>query len=339
MNDDQEMGLKELEKELQDAVTDGGWYVEQCARDYETRHCIWPGQSANGKKSSEDLGKEAFPWDGASDVRIRLADMVCNDNARILRMAMKRGMLQASPVESTDAPKATAVTTFMKVLFGKRMAQNIRREIPLLANWQEAYSLSVLAITYDQELRIKKRPLTLQELEAAVNQLTSGNRIARLWQAGSLTGQEAGVRANTAQIGMTGAQGYIAIDPYQRALQSNIPIASQGASANLTSSGFGQTLGYVSDLQNSNFNADWTDYMSKMNRYYAGRYGGMGAAGGGGPSAGGVMAGVGMGALSGAATGSVAGPYGAAAGAVVGGVLGGVSASQGSGSSGGGMLG
>lgn len=170
-----------------------------------------------------------------------------------------------------------------------------------------------------------------------VNQMVSGNRIARLGQAGSLTGQEAQVRGNTAQLGMAGAQGYIALDPYQRALQSNIPIASQGASAGMTTSGYGQTLGYVSDLQNTNFSADWTDYMSRMNRYYAGRYGGLGG-GGGGPSAGNVMAGVGMGALSGAATGSVAGPYGAAAGAVVGGVLGGVGASQGS-SGGGGLMG
>lgn len=175
-DDDGEMSLKDLVTELESAVSDGGWYVEQCARDYETRHCIWPGQSSNGKKSSEDLGRDAFPWDGASDVRIRLADMVCNDNARILRMAMKRGMLQASPVESSDAGKATAVTTFMKVLFGKRMAQNIRREIPLLANWQEAYSLAVLAITYDQELRIKKRPLSLQELEAAVTEAAQVNQ-------------------------------------------------------------------------------------------------------------------------------------------------------------------
>lgn len=169
MNDFED-GLKGLERELQEAVTDGGWYVEQCARDYETRHCVWPGQSASGKKSSETLGRDAFPWDGASDVRIRLADMVCNDNARILRMAMKRGMLQASPVEATDAPKAAGVTAFLKVLFGKRMAQNIRREIPLLANWQETYSLAVLGIAYDQELRIKKRSLSLEELEAAVNE-------------------------------------------------------------------------------------------------------------------------------------------------------------------------
>ncbi|MFZ4775132.1 MAG: hypothetical protein ACOYM3_07210 [Terrimicrobiaceae bacterium] len=144
-----------------------------------------------------------------------------------------------------------------------------------------------------------------------VNQLTSGNRIARLGQAGSLIGQEAGVRANTATLGMTGAQGYIAIDPYERALQSNIPTAFAGPSANLTSSGFGQTLGYMGDLQGTNFNADWSDYINKINLGLAGNGpkppSGMFARMMAGASAGGQVGGI-YGAAGGAFDGAVNGP-------------------------------
>lgn len=86
-------------------------------------------------------------------------------------------------------------------------------------------------------------------------------------------------------------------------------------------------LSYMSDVNSSNFNADWTNYLGQQNRYYASRYGGLGATGGGSNGMG-MLAGIGTGALSGAAMGSAAGPYGAAAGAVVGGVLGGIGSSQ-----------
>jgi len=93
-------------------------------------------------------------------------------------------------------------------------------------------------------------------------------------------------------------------------------------------------LGYVSDVNSSNFNADWTDYLGRMNRYYAGRYGGMGAAGGGGGfNAGGAA----MGALGGAATGALVGSVvpgigtavGAVGGALIGGLGGGLGGSSG----------
>lgn len=176
MDDDlDDLTVAGLGGELEEAVQDGSWFVEACVRAYEVRNCLWAGQHEDGKKHGS-AGAEAFPWEAASDVRIRLADQVINDNARILRLAMKRGMLQASPVESRDAAKATAVTTFMKVLFGKRMAQNLRREIPLLANWQELCGLAVLAISYDQEVRIRKRRLSIDELSLAVAEAQQVNR-------------------------------------------------------------------------------------------------------------------------------------------------------------------
>lgn len=102
-----------------------------------------------------------------------------------------------------------------------------------------------------------------------VNQTLTSNRVQRLSTAGNLLGQTAGVRQNAAQLGLAGAQGYIAIDPYARALGSNIPIASQGTAASMTTNAYGQTMQYGSDLFNTNFNADWSNYTNNQNNALA----------------------------------------------------------------------
>lgn len=142
-----------------------------------------------------------------------------------------------------------------------------------------------------------------RQFASGVNQMVSGNRLARLGQAGSLAGQEAGTRQNTAQLGIAGAQGYVALDPYQRALQSNIPIAAIGPSASMTTDAFGRTLGYVQDLNNTSFNADWSNFMNQQNMWLAQN---------GPKQPSGIFARMMAGASAG---GQIGGPYGALGGA------------------------
>jgi hypothetical protein len=120
-----------------------------------------------------------------------------------------------------------------------------------------------------------------------VNQQLTGNRLQRLGLAGQLLGQSSGAYQNASQLGLQSAQAYTGMDPYQRALGSNIPIASQGPSASLTGNVFGSVLNYASDLNNTNYNAQWSDYLNQQNAGYANRAGQMqlGAAKAGGNSA------------------------------------------------------
>lgn len=90
-----------------------------------------------------------------------------------------------------------------------------------------------------------------------------------------------------------------------------------------------QVLNYSANVNDFNANAEWTQYMNALNRYYASRYGGMGTTGGsgGGFNAGGAATGALSGAASGAMMGSAAGPWGTLIGAGVGAVAGGLSGS------------
>ena len=142
---------------------------------------------------------------------------------------------------------------------------------------------------------------------------------------GSLYGQQAGIAQNQYSNNLGLAQAQVALDPYQRALGSNIPIASQGNAANIIGQSFGNTMQYGNDLYNTNTNMQASIYNSYQNNQAALRGAGLygGAANSAGNSAMGAGIGMAGGALAGAAIGSVVPVVGTLAGAAIGGALGG----------------
>jgi len=86
---------------------------------------------------------------------------------------------------------------------------------------------------------------------------------------GSLYGQQAGIAQNQYANNLGLAQANVGLDPYQRALGSNIPIASQGNAANMIGQAYGQTMGYGNDLFNTNTNMQASMYNSFMNNQSA----------------------------------------------------------------------
>jgi len=127
---------------------------------------------------------------------------------------------------------------------------------------------SALAEILNRDAYATMRQDSRRNFAGQTNQMLTGNRLQRLGQAGSLLGQATGTRLNMGQQNLGLAQGYVGADPFQRALGSNIPIASQGASASLggnVGQAFGQVLNYGSDLYNTNFNADWSNYLGQQN--------------------------------------------------------------------------
>jgi len=86
---------------------------------------------------------------------------------------------------------------------------------------------------------------------------------------GSLYGQQAGIAQNQYANNLGLAQANVALDPYQRALGSNIPIASQGNAASMIGQAYGNTMNYGSDLFNTNTNMQASIYNSFQNNQAA----------------------------------------------------------------------
>jgi hypothetical protein len=84
----------------------------------ETRFCIWEGQADDGRKHDSDWNeRKAFPFEGASDVRLRMADDAVNDRVRLCLAAFKRG---TPAVTGQDQQGAN---------WGKRMQRLLRYEV------------------------------------------------------------------------------------------------------------------------------------------------------------------------------------------------------------------
>ncbi len=144
---------KLLLDELSDAISSATQWYAQCDTADRVRHCRWNGQSDDGKKHANALGRPPFPWEGASDCLIRIADEIINDEVRLLLAALRRATFQAIGVGAEDAPTAQIVSQLLRWQMQSQMRTQMRREIELAAQWRQTYGASVSCISWGQEIR------------------------------------------------------------------------------------------------------------------------------------------------------------------------------------------
>lgn len=151
-------------RELTTAATDASWYSTRRADNYDTRLSYWDGQSSDGKKWSGNFRKKIFPWEGASDARIRLADLVCNREAQLCLQATFAARLQMLPVESTDALQQQRCESLLKWMLHSHCADDLRRELELALNIRATYGLAVMGVFWRTTSRVEIKTFTLDDL-------------------------------------------------------------------------------------------------------------------------------------------------------------------------------
>ena len=146
----------------------------------DVRFCSWAGQDDDGKKHQNNDNEEVFPWDGASDTRVRLADMVCTENSEILTTAFQRGILRASPTEVSDAAQAEIVTTLLRYYRDNKLRNELRKEAGLLASYGQQYGFGVLHVKWDREVTKKMLPITMDDLIGIAQQAGEESALGQL---------------------------------------------------------------------------------------------------------------------------------------------------------------
>jgi len=173
-----EQMLKELKDEIatiHQQTGKGVWSRRDIGE--ETRFCVWTGQALDGRKHKEQMqGEEPFPFEGASDGRIRMADEIINEKVAILLSATNRAEVKAVPVESLDAPRTGKIQTLMRYIRKNVWRRSYRREIEKLANFQQADSpgAAVLACYWRREYALKIQTLTLEQIAVGLVQVYGG---------------------------------------------------------------------------------------------------------------------------------------------------------------------
>lgn len=158
--------LAALHAELCTALDDLNRWRAQADDNDDTRFCRWDGQSEDGRKHETELGKEPFPWEGASDTRVRLADSIVNEQVMMLVQAFRNARVQVMPTDSTDVARARLSTDVLRWMTGTHLAADLHREVELGANWRQDKGAAVMGVFWQTETRREQRTMTLEELAA-----------------------------------------------------------------------------------------------------------------------------------------------------------------------------
>lgn len=130
------------------------------------RYCLWEGQSPDGRKREEYLNEEPFPFEGASDSRMRLADFILRLQVATLKQSVKRASVRIRGREADDANVAGYLNTLAAHLLNNRMAGSWRMHIERLANWGlgDSPAVSLLHVYHDEREVLRMQEYSLEDL-------------------------------------------------------------------------------------------------------------------------------------------------------------------------------
>lgn len=132
-----------------------------------TRYCKWEGQSEDGRKyAANNGGKPVFPFEGASDGRLRVADQVVNERVAMLTTAATRVIPKVVGMEANDTRSAGHMKTLYRWLVVNQLGSRYRRELKKLAQFQEGDSPggAVLGVFWDQQPALTNQELSVEDL-------------------------------------------------------------------------------------------------------------------------------------------------------------------------------
>lgn len=175
-----EPDVSALTEELRRSATDYG-VMARVDRVENVRFCRWAGQTDDGKKWNDTgRNKPAFPWDGASDTRIPLADEVVNGLVDLCSTSFWRSMLRVSPTNISQLDQAVTAHNLMDWTVNAKMYNDLTREVELLSQYLWTYGWAGVHVTWQQEMGQKEQYLTMDQVMALAAQSPEGSVLADL---------------------------------------------------------------------------------------------------------------------------------------------------------------
>lgn len=158
--------IEELNFEFKRSVYNGSFATGLEAVD-DMRFCRWEGQSDDGKKYSDlrNNGAPAMPFEGASDVRIRLIDRVINEVVALCVNTWKASKIRVTGNTTEDGAMAAACTTLLTHVISGRLKIDSLREAKLLANYANTYGWSAMFVGWEQEVGKREQKISMQQIE------------------------------------------------------------------------------------------------------------------------------------------------------------------------------
>src|SRR5581483_3750606 len=170
-----------LKEEFRHMTLHGGWSVnDRRLLAEDTRYCRWPGQSTDGKKHADaDAGKPAFPFEGASDVRMRTADDIINEQVMILMAALMRMQVGVKGTQSNNDQLAANLNVLLQWVIRNQLGSEWITEWTKLAQFRQGDSPGVgfMQVWWKQEWALQQLTVTAQDVLAKAQQAAQGGQL------------------------------------------------------------------------------------------------------------------------------------------------------------------
>ncbi|QYY35306.1 hypothetical protein [Ruficoccus sp. ZRK36] len=160
--------LVAIRDELSDSISAGECWHKRAVQAEDTTWCQWAGQSDDGLKHRQSEDDDApFPWEGASDTRIRLVDEKIREADRIEDRAFRAGRWRLDGIEGMDVRQAKVATVLLRWMVMKKMRPEGERQRRLARRWRNMYGLSFTLVEWEREQQLEMVQVSLDDLAGA----------------------------------------------------------------------------------------------------------------------------------------------------------------------------
>lgn len=172
-------------KEIEEAQEYAGRYCDRNANALRCWNSQWAGQALDGRKHAGEEGEDAFPFEGASDTRVRATKEQIRDHVTLAQFAFDNAKVQAEtvrPFAEGQARQSNQATKLLKWQLGTQLRAQLDLEIPLAFNWRFGYGAALLGVDWWQCRRLEEHDLTIPMLADIVSAQTGAPPVEALMQ-------------------------------------------------------------------------------------------------------------------------------------------------------------
>lgn len=158
------LDLKQLQECVRADVRALGPWLTQMSNNHAIRHCIWPGQSPDGRKRAACLGRDADPWEGASDAQLFEIDGAINEMKDVMMAAQRAGRLEVQGRNSNQDESAALITPVVQYVLGTQMAADVVPQSKLWADFTLDHGLGFLYVGWLTARELEERTVSVEDL-------------------------------------------------------------------------------------------------------------------------------------------------------------------------------
>lgn len=176
--------LDTFKKIIREIRTECADTIRSARREYEqVVFCKWDGQRTDGRKRKETLNKDAKPFEGASDNRVRLADKLIREHVMDYIAASLRAKKRFMPMEGADNYTAAKLDVLVKWIIDTYWADQFVTQLKLIGRYmeQDTPAVGCAMVDWVEERRLEYRtvePLDLVDLYMQKREALSGTASA-----------------------------------------------------------------------------------------------------------------------------------------------------------------